>query len=106
MGDSVPLKQDGRFRIINARLFLIEIESKEIKVRVSELEKRQRVTSDEILNNEVTFVLEIKVECFSLCGHIFLLKIWQTTYMLVLVFAFFELSSNLGRFCTYSGLPS
>ncbi|KAF3595042.1 hypothetical protein DY000_02025013 [Brassica cretica] len=51
-GDSVPLKQDGRFRIINARLLLIEIESKEIKVRVSELEKRQRVTSDEILNND------------------------------------------------------
>ncbi|KAL0661204.1 hypothetical protein Bca4012_098041 [Brassica carinata] len=52
MGDSVPLKQDGKFRIINARLLLIEKDSNEIKVCVSELEKRQRVTSDEILNNE------------------------------------------------------
>ena len=69
-GDSVPLKQDGRFRIINACLLLIEIESKEIKVRVSELEKRQRVTSDEILNNDVIFVLKIKVECFSLWTHV------------------------------------
>ncbi|KAG2314742.1 hypothetical protein Bca52824_017864 [Brassica carinata] len=43
---------EDNFRIINARLCLIEIDRKEIKDRVTELEKLQRVTSYETPNNE------------------------------------------------------
>ncbi|KAL0722975.1 hypothetical protein Bca4012_037574 [Brassica carinata] len=43
---------EDNFRIMNTRLCLIEKDSKEIKVRVTELEKLKRPTSYETLNNE------------------------------------------------------
>ncbi|KAL0702617.1 hypothetical protein Bca4012_058739 [Brassica carinata] len=43
---------EDNFRIMNTRLCLIEKDSKEIKVRVTELEKLKRATSYETLNNE------------------------------------------------------
>ncbi|KAG2298849.1 hypothetical protein Bca52824_035321 [Brassica carinata] len=43
---------EDNFRSMNCRLSLVEKESKELKARVSKLEKRHRVTSDEDLHNE------------------------------------------------------
>ncbi|KAF8100702.1 hypothetical protein N665_0218s0040 [Sinapis alba] len=43
---------EDNFRIMNARLSLIEKDNKEIKFCVSELDKRHKVSSDETLHNE------------------------------------------------------
>ncbi|CAN7076600.1 unnamed protein product [Brassica oleracea var. botrytis] len=51
-------------RIMNDRLCLIEKDRKQIKERVTKLEKLQRVTSYETPNNEVTFFSEIKINVY------------------------------------------
>ena len=48
-------------RIMNDRLCLIEKDRKQIKERVTKLEKLQRVTSYETPNNEVTFFRKLKL---------------------------------------------
>ncbi|KAG2299153.1 hypothetical protein Bca52824_035625 [Brassica carinata] len=50
--NSINKMMEDNFRIMNARLSLIEKDNMEIKVCVSKLEERHRVTSDKNLHNE------------------------------------------------------
>ncbi|CAN7022395.1 unnamed protein product [Brassica rapa subsp. trilocularis] len=61
-------------RIMNDRLCLIEKDRKQIKERVTKLEKLQRVTSYETPNNEVTFFSEIKINVYLVLDSVFFLS--------------------------------
>ena len=61
-------------RIMNDRLCLIEKDRKQIKERVTNLEKLQRVTSYETPNNEVTFFSEIKINVYLVLDSVFFLS--------------------------------
>ncbi|KAG2330218.1 hypothetical protein Bca52824_001398 [Brassica carinata] len=50
--NSINKMMEDNFKIMNARLSLIEKDSRYIKVRVSKLEEQHRVTSDKNLHNE------------------------------------------------------